>query len=208
MSQKGLKTTTYSIDWETLVRLESRLLYTLRKQPKNDRSIQDLLTISLGSRLGLRVGELLKLKWKDLRDINPGERIIINEQKTGKQRVVVMSQRLRETLDIISTLTEITECHYILKSQKSKGIAPMSIQNFNLRLKKILKENNVKFIGNPSSHLLRKTWVVGTIKKGFENGDHLSLVKVSRLIGHSNISTTLRYTNFEVSQSYNLFELN
>jgi hypothetical protein len=42
---------------------------------------------------------------------------------------------------------------------------------------------------------------------GFENGDHLSLVKVSRLIGHSNVSTTLRYTNFETNQMLNLYEL-
>jgi integrase len=208
MSQKGIKTTTYSLDWETLIRLETRLQYKVRTQIGNDSNVQDLLIISLGSRLGLRVGELLKLTWNELKGIKPGERIIINEQKTGKQRIVIMSQRLRETLDFVSFNSETPENHYVIKSQKSKGLKPMSIQNFNLRLKKILKENNIRFIGNPSSHLLRKTWVVGSIKKGFESGDHLSLVKVSRLIGHSNISTTLRYTNFEVSQSFNLFELN
>jgi len=48
---------------------------------------------------------------------------------------------------------------------------------------------------------------VGSIKKGFESGDHLSLVKVSRLIGHSSVSTTLRYTNFETNQMLDLYEL-
>ena len=66
----------------------------------------------------------------------------------------------------------------------------------------------MRYIGNPSSHMLRKSWVVGSIKKGFQEGDHLSLIKVSRLIGHSNISTTLRYTNFETSEALGLFELN
>ena len=83
----------------------------------------------------------------------------------------------------------------------------MTTQTFNRKLKSILSTYRVRYIGNCSSHLLRKSWVVGTIKKGFENGDHLSLVKVSRLIGHSNVTTTLRYTNFEVSQSFGLFEL-
>jgi site-specific recombinase XerD len=83
----------------------------------------------------------------------------------------------------------------------------MSIQYFNRILKGIMKDYKVKFIGNCSSHLLRKSWVVGSIKKGFENGDHLSLIKVSRLVGHANISTTLKYTNFETSQSFGLFEL-
>jgi hypothetical protein len=48
---------------------------------------------------------------------------------------------------------------------------------------------------------------VDLIKKGFESGDHLSLVKVSRLIGHSSVSTTLRYTNFETNQMLDLYEL-
>jgi site-specific recombinase XerD len=83
----------------------------------------------------------------------------------------------------------------------------MSIQNFNRRLKLIMADYKVRHIGNCSSHLLRKTFVVGAIKKGFESGDHLSLVKVSKLIGHSNVSTTLRYTNFETTQAFSLYEL-
>jgi site-specific recombinase XerD len=83
----------------------------------------------------------------------------------------------------------------------------MCVQTFNGYLKEIMKEYKIKYIGNYSSHLLRKTFVVGSIKKGFENRDHLSLVKVNRLIGHSNVSTTLRYTNFETNQMLNLYEL-
>ena len=83
----------------------------------------------------------------------------------------------------------------------------MSIQNFNRLLKRILNEYGIRYIGNCSSHLLRKSWVVGAIKKGFDNGDSLSLIKVSRLVGHSNINTTLRYTNFETSSALGLFEL-
>jgi len=83
----------------------------------------------------------------------------------------------------------------------------MSIQNFNRRLKLIMTDYKVRYVGNCSSHLLRKSWVVGAIRKGFEGGDHLSLVKVSKLVGHSNVSTTLRYTNFKTSQAFSLYEL-
>ena len=83
----------------------------------------------------------------------------------------------------------------------------MTIQNFNRRLKLIMTDYKVRYVGNCSSHLLRKSWVVGAIRKGFECGDHLSLVKVSRLVGHSNVTTTLKYTNFELSQAYSLYEL-
>ena len=96
---------------------------------------------------------------------------------------------------------------FIITSQKGKGRVPMTIQNFNRRLKLIMAEYKVRYIGNCSSHCLRKTFVCAAIQKGFEAGDHLSLVKVSKLIGHSNVSTTLKYTNFETSQSFSLYEL-
>jgi len=83
----------------------------------------------------------------------------------------------------------------------------MTTQNFNLALKKIIKLYNIKTIGNTSSHLLRKSFIVSTIKKGFQAGDHLALVRVSRLIGHSNISTTMRYTNFETNSILSLYDL-
>lgn len=118
-----------------------------------------------------------------------------------------MSSKLREVLDKVIKVLNPNPSHYIFSSQKGKGMKPISVQTFNGYLKEIMKEYKIKYIGNCSSHLLRKTFVVGSIKKGFENGDHLSLVKVSRLIGHSNVSTTLRYTNFETNQMLNLYEL-
>ena len=118
-----------------------------------------------------------------------------------------MSSKLRGVLDVVIQNMDPIPSYYIFSSQKGKGRSPMTVQCFNRILKDIMKEYKVRYIGNCSSHLLRKSWVVGSIKKGFENGDHLSLIKVSRLIGHSNVSTTLRYTNFETSQALGLYEL-
>ena len=163
--------------------------------------------ISIGVRLGMRVIDNLNLKWEDLLEVQVGERFIRIEKKTGKERILIMSTKLKEVLDIVNEAQAPDLSTFILSSQKTNGLRPMSIQYFNRILKGIMKDYKVKYIGNCSSHLLRKSWVVGSIKKGFENGDHLSLIKVSRLVGHSNVSTTLRYTNFETSQSFGLFEL-
>jgi integrase len=206
MSKKNQKTTTYSLDWETVVNLESRLLRDLQLK-KTTSAARNLLMVSIGTRLGLRVIDNLGLKWDDLRGLNVGERFIRIEKKTGKERILVMSSKLREVLDVVIEILNPISSHYIFSSQKGKGRTPMTIQYFNKILKVIMKDYKVRYIGNCSSHLLRKSWVVGSIKKGFENGDHLSLIKVSRLIGHSNISTTLRYTNFETSQALSLYEL-
>jgi len=206
MSKKNQKTTTYSLDWETVVNLESRLLRDLQSQ-KDLIKARELLMVSIGTRLGMRVIDNLSLKYEDLIYLRVGERFIRIEKKTGKERVLVMSTKLREVLDMVIDIINPVPAHYIFSSQKGKGRIPMTVQCFNRILKGIMKEYKVRFIGNCSSHLLRKSWVVGSIKKGFENGDHLSLIKVSRLIGHSNVSTTLRYTNFETSQALSLYEL-
>ena len=206
MERKGIKTTTYSLDWDTVMNLESRLLRDFQTNKTKDRA-RALLMISIGVRLGMRVIDNLNLKWEDLLGVQVGERFIRIEKKTDKERILVMSTKLKEVLDIVYEAHASDPSTYILSSQKTNGLKPMSVQSFNRILKGILKEYKVKYIGNPSSHMLRKSWVVGSIKKGFENGDHLSLVKVSRLVGHSNVSTTLKYTNFETSQSFGLFEL-
>jgi hypothetical protein len=206
MERKGIKTTTYSLDWDTVMNLESRLLRDFQTNKTKDRA-RALLMISIGVRLGMRVIDNLNLRWEDLLGVQVGERFIRVEKKTDKERILVMSTKLKEVLDIVYEAHASDPSTYILSSQKTNGLKPMTVQSFNRILKGIMKEYKVKYIGNPSSHMLRKSWVVGSIKKGFENGDHLSLIKVSRLVGHSNVSTTLRYTNFETSSALGLFEL-
>lgn len=206
MERKGVKTTTYSLDWETVMNLESRLLRDFQASKTKDKA-RALLMVSIGVRLGMRVIDNLNLKWEDLMHLQIGERFIRIEKKTEKERVLVMSSKLKEVLDVVYEACASDPYRYILSSQKTKGMEPISVQYFNRLLKGILKTYKVRYIGNPSSHLLRKSWVVGAIKKGFQDGDHLSLIKVSRLVGHSNVSTTLRYTNFETSSALGLFEL-
>ena len=206
MGAKNQKTTTYSLDWDVVINLESRLLRDFQTHRTTTKA-RDLLMVSIGVRLGMRVIDNLNLKWEDLIGLQVGDRFIRIEKKTNKERILIMSTKLKEVLDSVIHLIQPDTSHFILSSQKGKGMEPMTVQCFNRILKEIMREYKVKYIGNCSSHLLRKSWVVGSIKKGFENGDHLSLVKVSRLVGHSNVSTTLRYTNFETSQSFGLFEL-
>jgi integrase len=206
MERKGIKTTTYSLDWDAVMNLESRLLRDFQTNITKDKA-RALLMVSIGVRLGMRVIDNLNLKWEDLLGVQIGERFIRIEKKTDKERILVMSTKLKEVLDIVYEAQASDPSTYILSSQKTNGLKPMSIQYFNRILKGIMKDYKVRYIGNPSSHMLRKSWVVGSIKKGFQDGDHLSLIKVSRLIGHSNVSTTLKYTNFETSTALGLFEL-
>jgi site-specific recombinase XerD len=129
MSKKNQKTTTYSLDWETVVNLESRLLRDVQSQ-KDLLKTRELLMVSIGTRLGMRVIDNLSLKYKDLLYLKVGERFIRVEKKTGKERVLVMSSKLREVLDVVIEIMNPIPSHFIFTSQKGKGRAPMTIQCF------------------------------------------------------------------------------
>jgi len=206
IEEKSKKRTTYPLEWENVTLLENKLLREFQNNVCKKRGM-DLLMISVGVRLGLRIIDTLSLKWSDLVELEIGEKFIRVEKKTNKERILVMSSKLKEVIGVVYNKLKPNINHYIFTSQKGRGVEPTTIQNFNRKLKELIKTKKVKCIGNVSSHLLRKSFVVGSIKKGFESGDYLSLIKVSRLINHSSVSTTIKYTNFETSQMLDLYEL-
>ena len=206
MARKNCKTTTYSLDWETIIGLESRLLRDFRAT-HNPEKARALLMVSIGARLGLRVIDNLSLRWMDLLDLAAGQQFVRCEKKTGKERLLVMSTKLREVIDTIVAVLKPEPNHLIFSSQKGKGVKHMTVQTFNRLLKEIMNSYKVKYVGNCSSHLLRKSWICAAIKNGVASGDGLALVKVSKLINHSSVSVTLRYTNFETSTALSLYEL-
>ena len=84
MERKGIKTTTYSLDWDTVMNLESRLLRDFQTNKTKDKA-RALLMVSIGVRLGMRVIDNLNLKWEDLLGVQVGERFIRIEKKTDKE---------------------------------------------------------------------------------------------------------------------------
>jgi integrase len=202
MSKKNQKTTTFPVDWREITKLESILLHEFIDKPTSRNGI-NLLMITLGSRFGLRVSDLLSLQWDHLIDIEPDQTFTVIEKKTKKIRQIKMTQKVKTIMNQVSS---ICDGDYIFTSQKSNG-QPMTIQNFNMRLKKIFNDHRIKTKNNVSSHLLRKTFVVRSIKSGLENGDHLSLIKVSHLINHSSINQTIKYCNYEAETLHTLYDL-
>lgn len=206
LMRKDRKTTTFPLEWNKVKSLESKLLMTFLDSEKLSDGI-DLLMINLGSRFGLRVGDLIQLKYRDLNDLPVGEDLVVRERKTGKLRVLRMTTKVKTVVNQVVRLLDPDPNHFIFTSTHKKGVDPMTIQNFNLRLKRILKSNNVRTKGNVSSHLLRKSFVLGTIQNGFKKGDHLSLVKVSHLVNHSSVNQTIKYVNYETSEMMELMDL-
>ena len=119
VKSKGLKRTTYSLDWNVVIGLESRLLRDFQNE-KSESKGRELLMVSIGVRLGLRVVDNLSLKWCDLMDLKVGEKFIRTEKKTNKERILVMSSKLKEVLDIVVSVLKPNPEHFIFSSQKEK----------------------------------------------------------------------------------------
>src|SRR6056297_1621891 len=61
-------------------------------------SPRDLLLFTMGINNGLRIGDLLQLKVKDVTGVKPGEHIHVREQKTGKDNTLVVNKATHKAL--------------------------------------------------------------------------------------------------------------
>ena len=153
MSLKGSHTTTGYIEWDKLERL-SKYLY--RK-----RNYKFYLLIRTGMNTGLRIGDILNLKWKD---VLGKEYIDLTERKTKKFKRVSINEGLRKDFDNVYRIFKssnlksvriINDDEFVFTNKFKSN--PISVQYVNTRLKKIVLRD--KSINYPvSSHSLRKSF--------------------------------------------------
>lgn len=180
MSYKGQHTTTTFLEWEKAV-------YLIHKLQKEHNQRFALLT-ALGIYTGLRIGDILSLKWSD---VMGKQTLMLSEQKTKKNRTVTFN---KELIEIIENSAKIMPCVqsdcFVFSNSSSKGQKAISIQYTNQQLKNIIADANYN-IGNISSHFLRKTFGRRVWEKN--NKSEESLLKLSEVFNHSSIAITKRY---------------
>lgn len=177
-------TTTSGIAWNTMLGLSERL--------KQDKEYRDYLLIVIGCYFGLRIRDLLKIKWDDVFE---KEEIVITEMKTGKNRKITINARVHDAVNF---------CRNLHKSEKASGFIfanrwgdPITISYVNKRLKVIFKKYNIT-VKNPSSHTLRKTF--GKRVYESDNKSERALVYLSEIFSHSSIAVTRRYIGITQEQ--------
>lgn len=126
--------------------------YLIREHLKN--RPRDRLLFTLGVNNGLRIIDLLALKVGDVRDLKPGQAIVITEQKTGKQNDLVMNARIRKDLDAYLKWADPDDDEPLFKSPKT-GKALLSISAGRL-VQQWCKAVGLK--GRFGAHTLRKSW--------------------------------------------------
>lgn len=174
------QTTTSGMEWNTMIGLTDRL--------KRDGNHRDFLLITMGCYFGLRISDLLSIKWEDV--IGQDE-LLIKESKTKKHRKITINEKVKEAIDFCSNelrlKNALNEDQYILVNRWG---GQLTISYINKRLKVLFIKYNVK-VQNASSHTLRKTFG----KRIFEmdNQSERSLIYLSEIFGHSSSSITRRY---------------
>lgn len=178
MSAKFSQTTADCLEWNQAMNL-IRNLY-------KDESYKMSLLISFGSFWGLRISDILLLKWEQ---VLSKDELVLVELKTKKLREIRINTQLKQHIqDCYERIRPRTLDEYIFTSQKS---SIFSIQRINVILKEIKIKYNLK-IKNFSSHSLRKTFGREIFNRSGSDAE-LALVKLSHLFNHSSPAITRRY---------------
>ena len=180
------------MDWNDFISIITRL--------EKDENYRFCLLISIGVFTGLRISDLLSLRYSDLLT---KETFSIRERKTKKQRSIKVNKDLREIVQRIvqkSNVTDLNEQIFINRF-KSKTI---DISYVNVKLKEIIKYYRIKLDGNVSTHTFRKT--LGRRVMEVNNYSNESLVLLMELFGHSSMSITKRYLGIREQEIHDVYD--
>ena len=135
------------------------------------------LLIKLAYSAGLRVSELINLKYQNL----DFERNIINIRaaKGKKDRIVMLSPQVKNDIQNLSPKKE----GYIFLSQRNKKYSTGSIQKI---VSNLAKKANIKKKVTP--HTFRHSFATHLLERG------IGISQIQKLLGHSRLETTQVYT--------------
>ena len=190
MSLKYSTTTADYLVWSDAMNL-------IRKLAKDENYKMSLL-IALGCFTGLRISDILALRWEQILST---EEFTIIEKKTSKKRVLRLNSQLQQHIrECYEHIQPIGLKAPILVSQKG---TVFTIQRINVILKEIKRKYRLK-VKNFSCHSLRKTFGRQVYNMNSENSE-LALVKLMELFNHSSLAITKRYLGLrqeEILETY------
>ena len=196
MSLLNQKTTTTSMEWDQFKSLISKL--------ERDGEYKFYLLISVGVFTGLRVSDLLQLKFNQFIGT---EFLNIIEKKTKKDRRIKINSDLKDIVERIKLKMNVADDDQFIFLNKY-GTKPIDKSYVNVKLKELFKKYDINLEGNVSSHLFRKT--LGNRALKLNNYSNESIILLMELFNHSSPITTKRYLgvrNWEIESIYDSLKL-
>ncbi len=192
MSLKGSTTTTTYLEWNDFISLITRL--------EKDENYKFCLLISIGVFTGLRISDLLTLKYSDLLN---SETFYIREKKTQKQRSIKVNKDLKDIVNRIVQKSKVNDLEQLIFINKY-GTKSIDKSYVNVKLKEIIKMYRIRLDGNVSTHTFRKT--LGRRVMEVNNYSNESLILLMDLFGHSSMSITKRYLGIREQEIHNVYD--
>jgi len=192
MSKKFSTTTSDFLDWNEMTNLVRKL--------EIDKDYKMSLLVSIGCFFGLRISDLLSLRWEQILNV---DEFTITEKKTQKKRTIRINPQLKNHISncYIQIKPNSIESN-ILISQKKSVFSNQQINN----LLKLMKEKYKLNIKNISSHTLRKTFARQVYNQNSDNAE-LALVKLMELLNHSSMAITKRYIGLRQEELLSTYDL-
>jgi integrase len=142
----------------------------------------------MGINNGLRAGDLIKLKVKDVRHLKVGDTLTIKESKTGKDNILVINKTVYKALRNYLDTVQPDDRAFLFASRK--GESHIQSQAVSKLVKKWTRAINLK--GNYGAHTLRKTW--GYIQRTFHG---VGFEIICKRYNHSSPAVTMRYLGIQ-----------
>lgn len=175
----------------------------IKQYLKGKDNLRDYTIFVTGINVGLRAGDLLKLKWRDVLEGNKVKNTIqVVEEKTGKSKEAGLNQATIQAIqgfkNNIDSIIGIDD--YIFASRK--GNSHLQVRSLHRIINNVVKELNIK--GNYGTHSLRKTFGYHRYNNGIQ------LETLQKMFNHSTQSQTLKYigiTKEVIQDAYNSVNL-
>ncbi len=163
--------------------IRSQAKISQMKEYLKEQSERDYMLFHMGINVGVRIGDLIKLRVRDIL----GEYIDIIEEKRGKERVYLINNQLRRSLDEYVSGQELEPDDYLFQSRKGENEHVGRIQAY-----RILNDAaTVLGIEKVGTHTLRKTYGYWHYKR------FRDVALLQKIFGHSSPSETLIYIGIE-----------
>lgn len=183
-----------AMDWNEAMTLIDRMAADGRHR--------DALLIAAGCYLGLRVSDLLQLRWSDLLSAE----ITLIEKKTGKQRSLRVAERLQKFAASTRKALGNPAIDAFVFTPKGKD-KPMTRQAVDKMLKWTQVRYHVRSAKVFSSHTLRKTFGRRVWLQECDKGrGEQALLLLADVFGQSSIAITKRYLGIRQDEILSVYD--